>query len=114
MSAVPQSKFTLTLALTDNAVPPNNLVAGEVTQLDFVISGTTYSWPLPAATAPGATVVVPFTALAPAFAPVAGTAYSADVFEVDANGNGSPSNTLSWTQIAVPTPPAAPTNFGVS
>jgi hypothetical protein len=114
MSAVPQSKFTLTLALTDNAVPPNNLVAGEVTQLDFVISGTTYSWPVPAATAPGATVVVPFTALVPVFTPVAGTPYSADAFEVDANGNGTPSATILWTQIAAPTPPAAPTNFGVS
>ena len=114
MSAVPQSKFTLTLATTDNAVPPNQLVAGQVTQLDFVIGGTTYSWLLPAATAPGAVVVVPFTALTPAFVPVPGTVYSADAFEVDANGNGTPSATITWTQIAAPTPPAAPTNFGVS
>jgi hypothetical protein len=114
MSAVPQSKFTLTLATTDNANPPNQLVAGEVTQLDFVINGTTYSWPLPAATAPGAVVTVPFTALTPAFSPTPGAAYSADVFEVDANGNGTPSNSVSWTQTAAPTPPAAPTNFGVS
>ena len=111
---VPQSKFTVTLPTTDNATPPNALVAGQMTQLDFVVNGTTYSWPIPAATLPGAAVVVPFTALTPVFVPVPGTAYTADAFAVDSLGNGLPSNSQAWTEVAAPTAPAAPTGFTVS
>jgi hypothetical protein len=117
--SIPQSEFNVTLPTTDNAVPPNQLVAGQMTQLDFVVTpaggaAATYSWPIPAATSPGASVVVPFANTAPPFAPVAGKTYSADCFAVDANGNGSLSGTITWTEAATPTPPAAPTNFGVS
>jgi hypothetical protein len=83
------------------------LTAGQITSLDFVVNAVAYTWPVPAGTADGATLTVPFSALTPAFAPVSGTAYSADVEAVDANGVGLPSapNTT-WTQSApVPTAP---------
>lgn len=109
--STPQSKFTVVLPLVDNAIPPDALVAGQITSLVFAITAGTatadYSFPVPAADAPGATVVIPFASLTPAFAPVAGVAYSADVFAVDANGNGLPSASQSWTQAAPV--PAAPT-----
>ena len=110
----PQHDFTLTLPTTDNSVPPNALVAGQMTQLNFVINGVTYTWPIPATDLPGAALTVTFASLTPVFAPAAGTAYTADVFAVDANGNGTPSNTAAWTQIAAATPPAAVTGFSVS
>ena len=109
-----QSEFTLTLPTQDQAVPPNALVVGQITQLDFVVNGATYVWPVPAATAVGATVTVLFASLTPVFAPVAGTAYTADAFAVDANGNGVPSASVAWTQVAAATAPAAPTGFKVS
>ena len=110
----PQHDFTLNLPTTDSSVPPNALVAGQMTQLNFGINGVTYMWPIPAATLPGAAVTVLFANLTPAFVPVPGTTYTADVFAVDANGNGPNSNTATWTQIAAATAPAAPTGFSVS
>jgi hypothetical protein len=113
MSA-PQSKFTATLPTQDQSTPPNTLVAGQITQLDFVVNGATYSWPVPAATAPGAVVVVTFAETTPPFVPVPGTSYTADAFAVDASGNGALSNSQTWIQLAAATAPAAPTGFSVS
>ena len=108
MAVTPQSKFDVTLPTQDNATPPDTLAAGQITSLTFVVNGVSYTWPVPAGTAAGAALVVPFSALTPAFAPVPGTAYSADVEAVDANGVGLPSTPMtSWTQAApVPLAPA--------
>ena len=109
-----QSKFDVTLPLQDQSVPPNQLVAGQITQLDFVVDGTTYSWPVPATAAPGSAVTVPFASTTPPFVPTPGSSHTADVFAVDANGNGAISNSITWTEVAAPTAPAAPTGFSVS
>lgn len=117
MAVVVQSKFTVTLPTQDDAVPPNALVVGELTALDFEITVdgvmTVYSVALSDVAAVGSVQEVLFTALAPAFAPVAGKAYSADCFAVDAQGNGLKSATINWTQNAASGVPAAPTNFSV-
>ena len=108
----PQSEFTVTLPTQDDATPPNALTVGQITVLDFVVGANTFTWPVPATEAVGATVTVPFITLTPPFVPVAGTSYSADVFAVDASGNGLPSTSLTWTQNAAV--PAAPTGFMVA
>ena len=108
----PQKEFNTILPTQDNATPPNNLVAGQLTQLDFVVGGNTYSWPIPATTLPGAAVTVLFSATTPPFVPVAGTVYTADCFAVDSGGDGALSNSITWTQAAAV--PAAPTGFGVA
>jgi hypothetical protein len=108
-----QSQFDLTLPTQDQSTPPNALVAGQITQLDFVVNGTTYSCTVSSATPVGAAVVVPFASLTPVFVPVPGTAYTADVFAVDAAGNGALSSSVAWTQVAAATAPAAPTGFSV-
>jgi hypothetical protein len=117
MASTPQTKFTVVLPTQDQASPPNALVVGELTQVDFDITvdgvQTTYSAPLDPTDAVGASVDVPFTALTPGFTPVAGKSYVADSFVVDANGNGAKSSTVSWTQVAAALPPAAPTGFSV-
>jgi hypothetical protein len=107
MATTPQSKFTVVLPTVDNAVPPNPLVAGQVASLVFVIDTVTYTYAIPAGTGLGATITVPFAGLVPVFVPTAGTAYTADVEAVDANGDSAPSASLSWTQSAPV--PAAPT-----
>ncbi len=108
---VPQHEFDVVLPTTDQAVPPNALVPGQLTAVNFDITvgttKTTYSVALDPALVPGVTVKVPFTALP--FTPVAGTKYTADAFVVDAAGNGALSTTVTWTQAAPATPPAAPT-----
>jgi hypothetical protein len=109
-----QTKFDLILPTTDNAVPPNLLTTGQMTQLDFVVNSATYVWPIPATTAPGAVITVLFASTTPPFVPVAGNSYTGDVFAVDVNGNGAPSGSITWTETAAPTPPAAPTGFTVS
>lgn len=113
--STPQSQFTVTLPATDNATPPAALVAGQVTSLVFVVTAGTasadYSFAVPATAAPGSTVTAPFANLTPAFVPVNGVAYSADVYAVDADGNGLPSASIAWTQVAPV--PAAPTGFSV-
>lgn len=112
---VPQSQFTVSLPSQDNAVPPNALAAGEITSLVFEITAGTatadYSWPVPATAAPGSTVTATFASLSPPLKAVNGVSYTADVFAVDANGNGTKSASASWTQFAPV--PAAPTNFSV-
>jgi hypothetical protein len=113
MSATtPQSKFDLTLPTQDNATPPDALTVGELTSLTFTIGSSNYTWPIPAATAVGAAVSVPFSALSPVFAPVAGTSYTAEVLATDASGNGLESAPITWTQAAPV--PAAPTGFSVA
>ena len=108
----PQKEFTVTLPTQDNATPPDTLTVGEITSVDFVVNSATYSYPVPATTPVGATLTVLFTDLTPVFAPVAGTAYSADCFAVDAGGNGLLSASVNWTQAAAV--PLAPTGFGVA
>lgn len=106
-----QSKFALTLPTQDNSgatLPP-----GTLTAVDFVVtpaggSPTTYTHAL-TGTNEGAAIVVTFASLG--FTPVGGTSYSADAFAVDANGNGVPSATVTWTELTVP---AAPTGFSVA
>lgn len=107
----PQSKFTVALPTQDNATPPGAIVVGQLTSLVFAVTAGTatadYSFPIPAAQPVGSSVVAAFASLSPAFAPVNGVAYSADVYAVDAEGNGLPSLSISWTQVAPV--PAAPT-----
>jgi hypothetical protein len=114
---VPQSKFQTVLPVTDQSTPPNSLVAGQMTSLVFEVSvggvKTVYSQAIDPATLPGATVISPFASLTPVFAPVAGKAYTADVYAVDAAGNGAASTAVAWTQLAAATPPVAPSSFGV-
>jgi hypothetical protein len=112
MATAPQSKFDLTLPTQDNATPPNTLTAGEITSVVFTVNGTDHAYTLPAGLAAGAAVVALFSACSPAFVPVAGTAYTADVYAVDANGNGIPSASIEWTQAAPV--PLAPTGFSVA
>jgi len=112
MTTAPQSKFSLTLPTQDNATPPNTLTVGEITSLAFVVGANTSTWPVPATEPVGATVTAPFASLTPPFVPVPGTAYTADVYAVDVNGNGLPSASVSWTQSAPV--PAAPTGFTVA
>lgn len=112
-----QKQFNVTLPSVDTA--GNALVAGQITQLDFVVTdgsapAVTYTYNVPAGTALGATLAVPFADVTPSFVPVAGQLYGADVFAVDANGNGTPSPAITWSQEAPPPVPAAPTGFGVS
>ena len=109
-----QSKFTVTLPTTDQSTPPNELVAGQLTQADFVVGTATYSFALSSATLPGTIVVVPFADTTPVFVPTPGVQYTADAYVVDAAGNGALSNSVTWTEAAVPTAPAAPTGFSVS
>lgn len=108
----PQKEFNITLPSQDNATPPDALTVGEITGLDFVVNGTTYAYAVPPTTPVGATLTVLFSALSPPFVPVAGTAYSADAFAIDSNGDGTPSATITWTQAAAV--PAAPTGFSVA
>jgi hypothetical protein len=108
----PQKEFNVTLPPQDNATPPDTLTAGEITSLVFVVGPDSYTYALPAGTAAGAAVTVLFSALTPPFVPVAGTAYSADSYAVDAGGNGALSNSVSWTQLAAA--PLAPTNLSVA
>ncbi len=103
--ATPQHEFTVGLPTQDNATPPNTLAAGEITSVVFVVSGVNYPYTVPTGTAAGATLTVPFTAVG--FVPTNGTAYTADVYAVDANGNGTASPSVAWTQIAPV--PSAPT-----
>jgi hypothetical protein len=118
MASVPQSKFLATLPTQDTAVPPNALVAGELTQVDFEVNSggtkTTYAAPIDPAVLPGAVLEVLFTATTPPFVPVAGTTYTADAFVVDENGASVPSTSVTWTQLAAAAPPAAPTGFSVA
>lgn len=111
----PQTEFSLTLPTTDNATPPNALVAGQITSVVFtVMAGSAqadYSFPVPATAAPGSVITAPFAKLTPAFVPVNDVDYIADVFAVDADGNGLPSASIAWTQTAPV--PAAPTGFSV-
>ena len=60
------SKFNVTLPTTDNTGAA--LVAGQITGLLFNIDGATYTYTVPAGTALGATLAVPFASLTPAFA----------------------------------------------
>ena len=119
MASTPQSKFNVTLPTQDTAVPPNALVAGELTQVDFEVTPaggakSVYSAAIDPAALPGATLEVSFTAVSPVFAPVPGTSYTADAFVVDASGQSQPSTSVSWTQVAAAAPPAAPTGFSVA
>jgi hypothetical protein len=118
MASTPQSKFNVTLPTQDTAVPPNALVAGELTQVDFEVtaggSKSTYAAQIDPAALPGAVLEVPFSATTPPFVPVAGTTYTADAFVVDANGASTPSTSTTWTQVAAAAPPAAPTGFSVA
>lgn len=108
-----QSKFNVTLPTQDNAGAA--LAPGQLTSLVFQVTNqgleSSLTYALPAGTAIGASLVVPFSATTPPFAPVGGQAYTADVFAVDSGGNGIPSTNAVWTQLTVP---AAPTNFSVS
>lgn len=112
----PQTEFALNLPTQDNAIPPGALVVGQVTSLVVEITAGTatadYTFPVPAGAAPGSAIVAPFADLTPPFVPVNGVPYTADVFAVDADGNGQVSASISWTQVAPV--PAAPTNFSVS
>jgi hypothetical protein len=116
MASTPQHEFDVVLPTTDTAVPPNALVAGDLTKVDFEVTvdgvTTTYSAPIDAAAVPGSTIKVPFSAAG--FTPVAGKSYVADAKVEDANGVSQPSSSTSWTQIAAAQPPAAPTGFSVS
>jgi hypothetical protein len=118
MASTPQSKFAVTLPTQDTAVPPNALIVGELTQVDFEVTvdgvKAVYSAPLAPDAAVGSVVEVPFVAVAPAFAPVPGKTYTADAFVVDANGASVPSTSVTWTQIAAAAPPAAPSSFSVA
>jgi hypothetical protein len=105
-----QTYFTVTLPTVDNTGAA--LTAGQITQLVFQIGGTPYTYAVPAGTALGASLTVPFASLTPVFAPVGGTSYTADVEAVDAGGTGLPSSNVSWTQNSAV--PAAPTGFGVA
>jgi hypothetical protein len=117
MASVPQTKFTIVLPTQDQAVPPNPIVVGELTEADVEITvdgaTTVYSTPLDPNDAVGASIDVPFTSLTPTFSPVAGKSYVADAFVKDAAGAGAKSKTVSWTQLAAAAAPAAPSDFSV-
>jgi hypothetical protein len=108
----PQKEFTVTLPTQDNNTPPATLTEGEITSLVFVVGTTNYAYAVPATTPVGAAVTVLFSALTPPFVPVAGTAYTADAYAVDANGDGAASASFQWTQAAPV--PLAPTNLSVA
>jgi hypothetical protein len=89
---------------------------GEVTEyvVQITPSGgvqTSYAFTAPATWVPGSTESIPFASLTPAFSPVVGTSYSADIEAADANGVSVPSGSVTWTQGG-PTPDA-PTNVTV-
>ncbi len=113
MATTPQSGFTLTLPTQDTA--GNALTVGQITSVVFAITAGSatadYSVAVPATTAVGATISAKFASLTPPFVPVGNVAYTADVYAVDAAGNGVPSASISWTQVAAV--PAAPTGFSV-
>jgi hypothetical protein len=100
------SKFNVTLPTLDTA--GNALTTGEITSLVFVVNGNSYAATVAANTAPGAALVVPFASLLPPFVP-GSAVYTADVYAVDANGNGTPSASISFNTAV----PAAPTGFSV-
>jgi|SRR5580700_7608454 hypothetical protein len=111
MATTPQSKFNVTLPTQDNTGAA--LAAGQITSLLFTVGTATYACPVASsASVPGAALAVPFSALTPAFVPVAGITYTADVQAVDAGGDGIPSASYSWTQAAAV--PAACTNFSAA
>ena len=117
MASTPQTKFNATLPTQDTAVPPNALVAGELTQIDYEVTPaggakTVYSVAIDPAAVPGSLVETLFSAVA--FAPTAGVTYTADAFVVDAAGQSQPSTSTTWTQVAAAAPPAAPTGFSVA
>jgi hypothetical protein len=119
MAVVPQTEFNVTLPTQDTAVPPNPLVVGELTSIVIEVTPaggtkTDYTAPLSAGAALGSVQQFLFTGLTPVFVPVPGTTYTADAFVVDATGNSTPSNSVTWTQNAASAPPKAPTGFTVA
>jgi hypothetical protein len=100
------SKFNVTLPTTDNTGAA--LVAGQITGLLFTIDGAAYTYAVPAGTALGATLAVPFASLTPAFA-LGQASHVADVQAVDVNGDGIASPTILFSTAV----PAAPTGFSI-